>query len=138
MSFSLVRKTDPNLVDVITNYKKIGEEFLIYYYNIYDTNFPHLSHLYYKESQFTFRDKEIYGFNNLLNIIINNYKINKFTHSVVHATVQPINNTDLLISVHGLVSVNNSPHYDKFIETIVLRRNDSNNFAILNTIFVLV
>lgn len=137
MSFSLIRKTDPNLVDVKTNYKKIAEEFLTYYYNIYDTDFPHLNHLYHKESQFTFRDNEVYGFNNLLNIITNKYKIYKFTHSVIHATVQPINNSDLLISVNGQISVNNSPHYDKFIETIIIRRNDDNVFSILNTIFIL-
>ncbi|ARF09656.1 hypothetical protein Indivirus_2_35 [Indivirus ILV1] len=138
MSFSLIRKVDPQLVDVRLNYKNIAGDFLTYYYNIYDDDFPRLNNLYYKESQFTFRDKEFYGFSNLMDLIVKTYKIYKFTHSIAHATVQPINNSDLLIVVHGMISVNNSPHFDKYIETILLRRDDSNRFMILNTIFKLV
>lgn len=138
MSFSLIRKVDPNLVDVRTNYKNIAGDFLTYYYNTYDTDFPRLNSLYHKESQFTFRDHEFHGFDTLLNLVINTYKINKFTHSVAHATVQPIGNSDLLIVIHGMISVNNSLHFDKYIETIILRRNDNNIFGVLSTIFKLV
>ena len=138
MSFSLIRKTDPNLVDVRSNYKKIAEELMTQYYNLYDADFPSLARMYHPESQFTYRDNEFYGFPKLLSLIKDTYRVYKFTHSVVHLTVQPINRTDLLIMTHGLLSINNSTHSDKFIETLVIRRDDSNQFCIISTIFKLV
>lgn len=138
MSFSLVRKVDPNLVDVRSNYKNIAGDLLTTYYNTYDSNFPELARMYYSDSQFTYREYEFFGFNNLLSLIKDKYNVFKFTHTIMHATVQPIGKTDLLVSVHGSLSVNNMTHSDKFIETLLIRRDDDNKFYILSTIFKIV
>lgn len=138
MSFSLVRKVDPNLVDVRTNYKKIAEDLLTLYYNTYDSDYSGLTRMYYSDSQFTYRDYEFYGFENLVKLWREKYGVFKFTHTIVHSTVQPIGKTDLLVSVHGTLSVNNSVHADKFIETLLIRREDDNTFKIMSTIFKIV
>lgn len=138
MSFSLIRKVDPNLVDVRTNYKNIAGDLLTTYYNIYDSNFPELGRMYYQDSQFTYRNHEFYGFQNLLSLLKDKYNIFKFTHNVIHSTIQPVGKTDLLVMVHGSLIVNNLTHSDKFIETLLIRRDDNNKFYILSTIFKIV
>lgn len=138
MSFSLIRKVDPNLVDVRANYKQIAEELLSIYYNTYDADYTGLTRMYYPDSQFTYRDYEFFGFENLVKLWREKYNVFKFTHTVVHSTVQPVGKTDLLVSVHGTLSVNNSLYQDKFVETLLIRREDDNTFRIMSTIFKIV
>ena len=137
MSFTLVRKEDPNVVDATVNYKKIGEDLLTYYYNCYDGDLSMMRHMYLATAQFTFRDCEFFGFDNWLNLLKRN-GIYKFTHHVIHSTIQPLNKSELLVLVHGTLSVNNSSGFDRFTETLIIRRDAHNKFYICNTIFSLV
>ena len=126
------------LLDVIINYKKITEEFCNYYYSNYDNNYLQLSSLYRNKSLFTYLDEELTGFDQMVNKI-KQYGINKFKHHEIKINAQPIHNKMLIINATGIMSVNNSLQREKFVETIILQReNKKNTFFISNTIFKLI
>lgn len=132
MSFNLIRTT--NCIDIRTNYKQLADEFCKYYYSLYDTNFYQLSNLYYQDAQFTYLDEEILGFNNFFEKL----KINgnyKFTHHQMNINAQPIGQNNLLISIVGTISINDSIYQNKFIETILIQKDDFNRILICSTIF---
>lgn len=137
MSFTLVRTVHPNLADVRLNYKQIADEFCKYYYTLYDANMALLSTLYYPESQFTYQDSEFNGFDNLLNGLRMN-GIYKFTHHSLNITTQPFGPANIIINIIGILSINDSIYQNKFIETIVLQRDDFNMLRIFSTIFKII
>lgn len=126
-----------NLVDVKANYKKITEEFCKHYYSIYDTNFYALNNMYKPESCFTYLDEEMVGFNSISNKL-KQFNIYKFTHHTIDVNSQPIGDRTLLITTNGKLSINNSTYEQRFIETILLQRDDNNRFFIYHTIFKLI
>lgn len=137
MSFNLVRTVNSNLIDIRPNYKHIADEFCKYYYTVYDTNFPALSQLYYFDSQFTYQEQEFNGFNIWINGLVNS-GVHKFTHHSLNITAQPLSPSDLIITILGTLSVNDSIYQNKFIEILILRRDENNTIHICSTIFRLV
>lgn len=132
MSFNLTKV--PTLQ---SNYQEIAQEFCKYYYTIYDTNFAGLNSLYYLESQFTFQNQEFRGFNNLLKAIISS-GIGKFSHSNLNVNVQPIGNKNFEILVNGSISLNDSIFDSRFIENMILQRDDNNRIYVISTIFKII
>jgi len=137
MSFTLVRKVDPDLVDARFNYKQIGEELLTAYYNSYDSNITGMSHIFHSNAQFTFRGYEFFGFNNWLELLKRN-NIYKFTHHIMHSIIQPLSKSELLVITNGTLSVNNTLSFDKFTETLIIKRDTQNKFCITNVVFCLI
>lgn len=137
MSFNLTRLPTPKLIDIRSNYQEITEEFCKYYYSIYDTNFIALSTLYYLESQFTFQNEEFIGFYNLVNKI-KSHGLEKFTHSNLNVNVQPIGQKNLEIIIYGHISLNDSIFSNKFIENVILQRDDNNRIFVISTIFKII
>jgi len=127
-----------NLVDVKANYKQITENFIKFYYSLYDTDFLKMGQLYKPDACFTFLDEEMIGFNNLVDKL-KQYNITKFTHHSVHVNSQPVGDRTLMLMVSGRLSVNSSPYAEnKFMETILLQRDDQNKFFVHHTMFKLV
>lgn len=124
------------IIDIKQTYKYLADEFAKQYYTLYDNNFLQLANLYLPDSYFTYLDEEITGFNNLVQRL-RQYGITKFTHSQLHLNVQPIGERSLMISVTGLISVNNGVASQRFSETVLLQKDDYNHFFIYRTIFKL-
>ena len=136
MSFNLVRTIQPIVTDMRNVYKLCAEEFCKYYYATYDSNFNNLWSVYYTDSQFTYLDSEMVGFDNLCNGLRLNGVL-KFTHNNLVITAQPVGSAHLLITVVGTVAFNDTIFQNKFIETLLLHRHDSNRLYVCNTIFKL-
>lgn len=140
MNFSWAIKSNQisnNQIDVRLNYRRITEEFCKYYYFLYDTNFFQLNGLYLPDSYFTYLDEEFVGFNSLYEKIRQN-NIYKFTHHKMNITSQPVGEKTLLIMTTGCLTINDSIFQQKFAETILLQRDDNNNFFVNRTIFRLI
>jgi len=137
MSFNLFRVSHSNSIDIRINYKQLADEFCKYYYSLYDTNFILLNNFYNQASQFTFQDEEILGFNNLLEKLRSNGYY-KFTHNNMKINSQPIGQNNLLINILGNISINDSIFQNKFIETIILQKDNLNKFEIFSTIFKII
>ena len=132
MSFNLV-KTQP-IVNPLADYKNIAQQFCLEYYTLYDDNVEKLRKMYYSESLFLYLDNEITGFNNWYNALKqNNY--NKFNHQNMNVSAIPINDTNLQITVYGTLILNNNMIENKFIENILLQRDNNNTFYICTTLF---
>ena len=145
MSFNLFRTYQPtqqlqsqlHLIDVKQYYKQIANDFIPKYYAVYDTNFNELSNIYYPNSQFSYQDDEFIGFNALLEKLkINN--IYKFTHYAMNVSVQPMGSENLVITIFGSMSVNDSILINHFIETLYIQRDNKNNFGVYSTIFKII
>lgn len=138
MSFTLFRSNNNSqLTDIRHNYKQLAEELCKYYYTAYDNNFLELANVYYNDSQFTYQDHEFSGFNTFVQILRGN-NINKFTHHNMNVAAQPIGPNNLLITVYGSISFNDSIFMSKFIETIYLQKDDANILRICSTIFKII
>lgn len=131
MSFNLV-KPNQNIVDVRLSYKHIAEEFCKYYYTLYDANFSLLASLYYPQSQFTYQHIEVSGFDNLLNFV--GYDT-KFTHHNLNVAVQPIGHANLMITVTGTITMNDSIFQHRFVETLFIQKDDCNRLKVFGTVF---
>ena len=132
MSFNLV-KTQP-IVNPLADYKNIAQQFCLEYYTLYDDNVEKLRKMYYSESLFLYLDNEITGFNNWYNALKqNNY--NKFNHHNMNVSAIPINDTNLQITIYGTLTLNNNMTENKFIENILLQRDNNNTFYICTTLF---
>ena len=117
------------------SYKYIAEEFLKIYYNLYDSDFRQLHNLYHSSPYITYAEEEFTNFPDLYRRIISHYKINKFSHSSINFTCQPVNDRGIVINVLGRLSVNNNiAQTGSFSETIILVKNDQNRYHIHNSI----
>ena len=134
MSFNLFRANNPQLIDIRHNYKELAEELCRYYYTIYDNNFQELANIYYADSQFTYQDQEITGFNTLLQKL-RETTVSKFTHYDMNVSAQPIGSSNLIITVIGSIALNDSIFMNKFIETLYIQRDDANVLRVCSTIF---
>lgn len=137
MSFNLFRANNTQTIDMRHNYKQIAEELCKHYYTAYDNNFQDLINVYYTDSQFTYQDQEITGFNTLLQKLRES-GITSFTHYDMNVSAQPIGPSNILITVIGSISFNNSIFLNKFIETLYIQRDDSNVLRICSTIFKII
>jgi hypothetical protein len=137
MSFNLINIQQSNLIDMRTYYKKIAEEFCIKYYSVYDNNYAALKDLYYLDSQFTYQDQEFIGFDTLTNKLRDS-GIYKFTHHNMNVTTQPIGPNQMILTILGHISINNSSIKNNFVETISIFRDDYNIMRIGGTIFKIV
>lgn len=132
MSFNLI-KTQKN-VNLHADYKNIAQQFCLEYYTLYDDNVEKLGKMYYSESLFLYLDTEITGFNNWINALKhNNY--NNFTHHNMNVSTIPINDTNLQVTICGTLTLNNNIIENKFIESILLQRDNNNAFYICTTLF---
>lgn len=136
MRFTWSTKCDcNNIKNVISNYKKISQDFCSHYYPLYDKNYPSLGYLYKPNSMFTFIDSNVTGFKNLCNII-QSKGIYKITHHTINVCAQPLWDINgILIAVNGTLSINNNFSKSNFTETILLKKDSGNKFHIYQTIF---
>lgn len=135
MSFNMIRTNNQNSVDVRNTYKQLAQDFCQKYYSCYDNKFSDLSPLYLNNSQFTFLDNEIVGFNDLINKL-KSIGLYQFTHYNMNVISQPLGNNNVIININGTISFNGSIFTKKFLETIILERNNlNNNFYVISTIF---
>ena len=137
MSFSLIRQGQSNLEDIGSIYQKIVYDFCTQYYTAFDSNIMTLANIYYSNSQFTYQDTDVVGFTNFSNMLILK-GISNMTHHNMHVSSQPIKPNSILISVVGLVSLNDSINLNKFSETLLLTRDDSNVFRVHSTIIKII
>lgn len=139
MNFSWNTTVDKSidLIDVRKNFRKLTEEFCEFYYSTYDNNFPELAKIYKPESIFTYLDEEFTGFDSVFQRV-KQYEIYNFTHHILHINAQPVGDRTILINVDGTISTNHSSFRQKFDETILLQRDDQNNFSVFHTIFKLI
>ncbi len=121
----------------VANYKVIAEEFLKYYYTLYDNNYATLGALFTNTACITFVDEEFTKFGDLLKKINDDFKIYKFTHKNITYNSQQIGDKLIVINTAGYLSVNNSADGGRFTETIVIVRDDNNvnKYYINNAIF---
>lgn len=132
----------PQVADAKQIYKQLGAEFCKNYYTAYDTNYQSLVYMFKPESIFTFLDDEIVGFNNVYTKVINHYGIQKFTHEIKTIDSQPVGSKTILISVFGLVRVNDhitpTNPFQPFSELFFLQRDDATqSYYVYNNIFKL-
>lgn len=127
------RPSAARLIDVNYKYKQIAEEFCKYYYNLYDNDFKRLASSFHPDAQITIKDIEIHGFDNYYKFLEQN-GITKFTHHDMAISCQPLGDASLILTVNGTITVDNSIFVNKFIETLVLQRNEFNRFYIFSCI----
>ena len=109
------------------DYKQIAEDFCEYYYSTYDNNINDLSNLYKCDSIFTYLGQEIKGFDKLCNCIKNKHNIYKFDHIINNIYSQPLGKKTILITVLGIVKINNCIDEDKFHETIIIQKDNNDD-----------
>lgn len=119
------------LIDVNYKYKQIAEEFCKYYYNIYDNDFKKLASTFHPDAQFTLNNLEIGGFENY-NRFLEQNGTRKFEHHDVIVSCQPIGDSNLILTVHGTMSINDSIFVNKFMETLFIQRNEFNRFYVFS------
>lgn len=130
------RPSASRLIDVNYKYKQIAEEFCKYYYNLYDNDFKRLASSFHPDAQITINDKEIYGFDNYYKFLEQSC-MTKFTHHDMVISCQPLGDSSLILTVNGTITISNSIFINKFIETLVLQRNEFNRFYIFSCILKL-
>lgn len=123
-----------NNFDMKLHYRIFSEEFFRYFYNLYDTNYAGLHFFFSKNSTLTFSNEEYCGYNDLL-FRLQQKGIMKFTHTNLSINAQPVDNRFLLATVTGVVSINNSFLQNRFVETILLQRDDYGKVTIFNMMF---
>lgn len=116
------------IVNQFADYKKISEQLMNQYFNLYDNNLPELAKAYTSDAKFTFENNEFTGFSYLYNLLRNN----TYLHSNVVCTTQPVGN-HLMINCSGYLTVNNYTTY-KFNQTLFLI-NINGSWYITNDIF---
>lgn len=132
MSFVLTRIGETKLINVNYKYKQLAEEFCKSYYSTYDKNIKDLSNMYHPKAQFTLNNVEVSGVNNYFNLLENS-GLNSFVHHDLNVQSQPIGDDSLLVNVSGTLTVNNSIFENKFIETLLVQRDNFNHFYIFST-----
>lgn len=138
MSFNLFRVSDQkNLQDLRINYKQTAYDFCTQYYTNYDHYLTDLMPFFTQETQFTYQNTEFTGFNNFL-LKLKGDNVTKFAHQDMNITVQPIGPGQMIIIVLGLITINSAVFPSKFIETLLLQRNEFNKLQIISTIFKLI
>lgn len=116
-------------------YKLITDEFIKFYYGLYDTNFIKIGCLYTNYPCITFADEEFNNFMDLYKKITKDYNIHKFNHKITSYSGQPIGDKLIIISINGTISINNNYFQEgKFSETICLIK-DNDKYYINNSIF---
>lgn len=118
----------------LTDYKKIAQDFCLEYYTLYDDDCTKLRKMYHSEALFLYLDNEITGFSNWLQILRNN-SYYKFIHHNMHVGSMPINESNILMTITGTITLNNNSKENTFTETILLEKDKNNNFCICATIF---
>ena len=132
MSFNLTKIGETKLINVQHKYKQLAEEFCKFYYSTYDKNFKDLADSYHPKAQFTVNTVEVSGVNNYFNLL-ENCDARSFVHHDLNVQAQPIGEDSVLINVSGTLTVNNSIFENKFIETLLIQRDNFNRFYIFST-----
>ena len=117
-----------------TEYQKIAREFCQYYHQLCDNNFPALFQLYNNNPKITYFNQEYTSFDKLLEYIRRG-GIFKFHHSDVSHRSQPLSKNNILIHISGKISINNNLNYNRFSETIIIKKDGWNKYYITNSIF---
>jgi hypothetical protein len=131
-----MRTTSIATTTVMTDYKRIAEEFCLEYYKLYDDNVEKLKKMYHPDSKFVYFDHEFAGFDEWFKTIKYNNFI-KFTHMNMSVNVIPVSELNLLMTIIGTIYINNTER--KFTENIMLQKdNYGNNFLICTTMFKLI
>lgn len=130
----MTRTYDTITTDIRNCYKTLADSFCKYYYSFYDINLLALNNLFYPNTQFTFNNEELYGFNNFVNKL-NSLGYYKFTHYTMEVNSQPIGPNHLLLNIYGIMSVNDSILRHKFIETILIQKDLDQSYHIYSVIF---
>ena len=144
MNFSWNNKNNQNnKINIKDNYRKIIENFCNKFYATYDNNINELYKYFYDDAYITCSIStqnpcyttfnEFTGCNDVINKL---YDLNilNFTHHSINISGQPLDNDSILLNIHGIIYINNSLIKNKYIETIVLQRNNQGNFYINNLI----
>lgn len=132
MSFNLTRIGETKLIDVNYKYKQLAEEFCKFYYSTYDKNFKDLANSYHPKAQFTVNEIEASSVNNFFNLL-EQCGLRSCVHHDLHVQAQPIGEENLLLNISGTITINNSIFINKFIETILIQRDNFNKFYIFST-----
>lgn len=133
MTFNLNRTHFSKLINANLQYKQIGEEFCKYYYNQYDEDIKKLYETYHPQAKISFDNKEFLGPESFIKFIEQS-GLYKFTHYDINITVQPVDDTCILITCNGHISINNSIFLNKFVESLLVQRNEINRFYICNNV----
>lgn len=132
MSFTLTKTTKNFTIQY--DYKQIAQDFVMEYYTAYDNGVDKLQYFYHSNATFLYLDHEFNSYANWVNALKHN-NFNRFNHGDMNVSVMPINDTNMLITVVGDVSVNNNINSHKFMENILLQKEGSNNFCVCMTMF---
>ncbi|ARF11700.1 hypothetical protein Klosneuvirus_2_136 [Klosneuvirus KNV1] len=132
MSFTLTRIGETKLIDVQYKYKQLAAEFCKFYYSTYDKNFKDLANSYHPKAQFTVNDVEVSGINNFFNLL-EHFGFRSCVHHDLNVQCQPIGEENLLLNVSGSITINNSIFINKFVETLLIQRDNFNHFYIFST-----
>ena len=139
MSFTLYKPLIANYVDLKNVYKQASAEFCTKYYTALDNNIRSLGDAYYPNSQFTFVDNEVVGYNTFLNLL-DRLGINRMSHNEMNIVSQPLGSSHMLVNVTGAVGFNNMPFYAKFTETLFIEKiekDGENKLKVCSSIFKL-
>ena len=120
-----------NLVNVMDSYREVTEGFCDHFYGHYDNDFPQIGKLFLNDTYVTYLDEELSGFTQLFDRI-KQYNIYNFKHHKLNVNSQPVGPRTLLLTVNGKISINHSFETHTFTETILLQRDDRNEFHIHN------
>jgi hypothetical protein len=125
------------LSNILESYQKISYDFCRQYYHYWDNNFPYIGNLFSDNIKITFLDKHLRNISQLVECAMTD-GIWKFSHGNIYGISQPLDDNTILINTYGTISINDTLHYKKFSETIVIRQNLYCNWYITNIIFHLI
>lgn len=122
-----------NLINIKNNYRQIIENFCRSFHHTYDNQLNDLYKYFCDSAYITFADREFTGCRHWLSHLYGQ-NIFSVTHNSIKVNGQPLNDNGVLITIHGLISFNNSFDEKKYVETIVLKRVNDDRFLISNMI----
>lgn len=134
MNFNLVPVI--NLIDVGSHYKQIAEQFCSNYYLLYQNNPGELKNLFVDSTLVTIFNEETVGYYGYINLL-RSFGVAKLRHQGMNIVSHPLDSGTVLISVRGVLCVNDFSFTQNFSEILILRRDDNNRFFISNLILSL-
>lgn len=132
MRFSWNKKDSTN---VFENYREITESLTKDFFQCLDSDLYNMHNYFTDQVLITFLNSEFIGYNTLYNEMSKD-NIWKLKHSNLNCCGQPLDNNSILITVTGDVQVNGSFVKNSFTTTLVLNKDNSDNFMIENWIYV--
>lgn len=130
--------TSLEMINIKDCYEKVASDFCQNYYRIWDNDFNMICKLYISSPMITYLDMKFNKVYYLINYIKNSQGICKFDHINFKGTGQPLDENSILIQITGTITVNNSIHWRKYTETLIIKRNIWNTWHISNSIFSLI